>query len=160
MNADRLNVVFRKASAADLPAIYAIHDECFGQYNLGEEAHRQISMTVDRRKYDLTVAEDTPGHIAGFCLSSVSRGLFSRTVHISMLGVTESARHHGLGRAFMARAEEQAEALNADAVTLSVSASNDPALRLYRGLGYNEYGREERFYPDGSTGIGMEKKLH
>lgn len=160
MTADRLNVVFRKACKADLPAIYAVHDECFGQYNLCEEAHRQIDDALENRKCDLAVAEDSPGHVAGFCLSLVAHSLFSRVVHVSMLGVTEDARRHGLGRTFMERVEGQAAELNADAVTLSVSAVNNAALRLYAGLGYSEYGRQDGFYPDGSAGIGMEKKLH
>jgi ribosomal protein S18 acetylase RimI-like enzyme len=155
----KLSFTFRKAQAGDLPALYAIHDECFGQYGLCPEGHEEIDDALAGRRAELVVAEDRPGHVLGFSLAYARGLLFRKEAHVSMLGVTGEARHHGLGRAFMTRAQDEAAARGARSITLAVSANNASAVALYRGLGYREYNRVEKFYPDGSAGIGLEKIL-
>ena len=54
------------------------------------------------------------------------------------LEVDESHRSHGVGRAVMGLAEDEARARGADSLGLSVFAGNEVARRLYRSVGYRE----------------------
>ncbi|WP_191061512.1 GNAT family N-acetyltransferase [Geminicoccus harenae] len=57
--------------------------------------------------------------------------------------VRPDARGRGLGRALMEHALGHAASV-AEEVRLSVMAANEPALALYRSMGFREYGRESR----------------
>lgn len=56
--------------------------------------------------------------------------------HLHGLGVRPDGRRGGLGAALMAAATAQGLAEGADWVSLGVWAANDPALRIYRRLGF------------------------
>ena len=44
-------------------------------------------------------------------------------------------------------------------ISLEVSTANQPALALYRKIGFSVVGVRKKFYPDGADGLIMEKKL-
>ncbi len=67
----------------------------------------------------------------------------SGAVDVSYVGVVPEARRRGFGRALLLKALFEAKAGGAGRVTLSVDARNDPALHLYRGLGFAPYDRRE-----------------
>lgn len=62
---------------------------------------------------------------------------------LAYVGVVPSARGRGTGRALVTRALTLAAAEGAAAVTLAVDARNDPAARLYRGLGFRPFDARE-----------------
>jgi ribosomal protein S18 acetylase RimI-like enzyme len=64
---------------------------------------------------------------------------------VSYLGVVPAARRRGCGREMMLKALFEARAAGVRRVTLSVDARNDPALRLYRSLGFAPYDRREAY---------------
>lgn len=59
------------------------------------------------------------------------------------IALLPSARGKGLGRIFMERLHEEAVARQARRVRLSVYPDNEPALRLYRSLGYQFEPRDD-----------------
>jgi ribosomal protein S18 acetylase RimI-like enzyme len=61
------------------------------------------------------------------------------------LGVVPEARGQGLGRELVNKALWEARAADAPQLTLSVDARNQPALNLYRSMGFEEYDRREVF---------------
>ena len=67
------------------------------------------------------------------------------TIELSYLGVVPSARGRGLGRQLVQLALRVAAGDGARAMTLSVDAHNEPALRLYREAGFAETERCEVF---------------
>ena len=55
------------------------------------------------------------------------------------------ARGHGLGQGLMRFAMDQARSLGLETLKLDVRASQESALRLYRGLGFTEWGVMPRY---------------
>jgi [ribosomal protein S18]-alanine N-acetyltransferase len=70
---------------------------------------------------------------------------------ILTLAVAPAARRTGLGRVLMQAAMNEAAAAGAQGMSLEVAVDNEPALALYRGLGFTEISRRRRYYqrPDG-----------
>jgi ribosomal protein S18 acetylase RimI-like enzyme len=62
---------------------------------------------------------------------------------MSYLGVVPPARRRGVGRQLTAKALWEAGAGGATQVTLAVDARNQPARRLYTGLGFEPFDRRE-----------------
>jgi len=72
---------------------------------------------------------------------------------IITLGVT--ARRQGIGRDLMAAAIARAGERLVVKLHLEVAASNEPARRLYEGLGFAISGRRPNYYADGSDALTM-----
>jgi len=72
---------------------------------------------------------------------------------IITLGVT--ARRQGIGRDLMAAAIARAGERLVVKLHLEVAASNEPARRLYEGLGFTISGRRPNYYADGSDALTM-----
>ena len=62
----------------------------------------------------------------------------TRICHVNSIGVTESERGRGIGRALMAALEDWARARGANEVHLTVWRFNDCARSLYAEMGYEE----------------------
>jgi ribosomal protein S18 acetylase RimI-like enzyme len=71
---------------------------------------------------------------------------------VSYVGVVPEARRSGFGRELLLKGLTEAKAAGAGRVTLSVDARNDPALHLYRGLGFSPYDRREVYLALGGSG--------
>jgi mycothiol synthase len=62
---------------------------------------------------------------------------------VSYVGVVPEARGRGIGRRLVLKALLEARLGEASQLTLSVDARNQPALRLYRGLGFESFDERE-----------------
>ena len=60
---------------------------------------------------------------------------------VDELYIEPAYRRRGLGRMAMEFAEQQAKELGVNAVHLEVDDGNDPAMELYRGIGYVDHDR-------------------
>lgn len=74
---------------------------------------------------------------------------------IATIGVLPSFQRRGLGRQLLVAAEE---ALNLPTIKLTVRVSNQPALTLYKQMGYTITNRLTRYYSGGEDGFVMEKR--
>ena len=72
---------------------------------------------------------------------------------ILTLAVAPGARRLGLGRALVMAAARVAAARGAARLLLEVSAANQPARALYKGLGFAGQGRRRRYYADGTDAL-------
>ena len=73
-------------------------------------------------------------------------GLFGRSpMTISTVAVHPSHRGRGLGRTLMEHAMVRLRALGATQAVLEVLAGNEPAVRLYRSLGFAPYDRRRSY---------------
>ncbi len=85
---------------------------------------------------------DGPEIIGTILLRKRLQGFCPKTVWIiHAVGVVEQLRGKGLGMALMKYALEQLRELGAQEVSLKVDADNDPAIGLYRKLGFTEQAR-------------------
>jgi ribosomal-protein-alanine N-acetyltransferase len=97
-----------------------------------------------RRRIALVAEEPGSGNLAGFAVAS----LLAPQAELETIAVARAAQRRGLARQiFTALAAELASAKISE-IMLEVRASNQPALGLYRQLGFAETGRRPRYYHD------------
>lgn len=68
--------------------------------------------------------------------------------HITLLAIEPRFRRQGLGRHLLTALLALAAQQQLERATLEVRASNQTALQLYQGLGFQVAGRRKRYYPD------------
>jgi ribosomal-protein-alanine N-acetyltransferase len=75
---------------------------------------------------------------------------------IATIGVLPQYRQRGIGTALLQVSEQN---VPSPRLRLNVRVSNDAAIRLYKGLGYQQVGMWPHYYQDGEDALILEKKL-
>jgi ribosomal-protein-alanine N-acetyltransferase len=88
------------------------------------------------------VARDAAGGLAGFIIFWV----LIDEMHILNLAVRKRNRRKGVGLALVKEALRLAHARGARSATLEVREKNEPALKLYEGLGFERAGLRRGYY--------------
>lgn len=102
------------------------------------------------------VAKDTEtGELAGYAMADI----IADFLHISNVAVKPSFRKQKTGQMMMKAFEAEAFKRNLSSLTLEVRAVNEPAVMLYKKLGYQEKGRREKYYDGTDDAILMWKYL-
>jgi [ribosomal protein S18]-alanine N-acetyltransferase len=78
----------------------------------------------------------------GFVLARLAAG----EAEILTIAVARRFRRHGLGRALMDAVLRELHARRAEALFLEVDEVNEPALALYRRLGFRQVGKRAEYY--------------
>jgi ribosomal-protein-alanine N-acetyltransferase len=94
------------------------------------------------------------GKLVGFIAAEIRRN--ERVAWIATLGVLPEYRRQGIGIELLNACEAR---LKVPYVRLSVRVSNQPALRLYTGAGYQHFTIWSRYYGDGEDALVLEKTL-
>lgn len=89
------------------------------------------------------LGEDSAAELAGWVVMSA----LGAEADVMTIAATEAARGRGVGRALLDAGLEWARRQGAEVVHLEVDERNDPALRLYRSVGFREWGRRPDYYP-------------
>lgn len=135
------------ATAADVAQLLQIAQECGLQVDFLAELLRPYAV--------LRVARGG-GFVAGFLLAWRA----ADELHLTDLGVTAAARRRGIARALVSALQREGELGLARVILLEVRESNEPALSLYRGLGFQELDRRARYYDDtGEDAVVMQLEL-
>ena len=87
------------------------------------------------------VAEDGDA-IAGFAITAVTADI----AELQTLAVVPARRRQGIARQLLAATLEKLRSAAVPELWLEVRVFNEPAIRLYRGLGFEETGRRPRYY--------------
>jgi ribosomal-protein-alanine N-acetyltransferase len=128
-------------SAADSPAIAAIHSEDFARpWTDGEFASLFSQDTV----FGFAVRETGRGSAApvGFVLARLAAG----EGEILTVAVARAHRRQGLGWRLMDAVLRELHGQRAEALFLEVDETNAAAIALYRRLGFIEVGKRPRYY--------------
>jgi ribosomal-protein-alanine N-acetyltransferase len=142
------SVRIRQVERADLLEVFRIEKASFPQpwpfsafeRFLGEPGFLVATCGCDVLGY--VVADVTPNH--------------GRDIgHVKDLAVHADARECGIGRALLRRALIALAIRGAALVKLEVREGNDPALRLYRDVGFETIRRVPRYYADGEDALVM-----
>ena len=136
----------------DLPAVTAIERAAFGDHKRNEG---HFVEEMNRAWSRLWVARDESSLVRGFLLSWV----VTDELQILDVAVDPPVRRRGLGRALLEHAFDDARISEVRLVLLEVRAGNEPALTLYRRLGFEETRVRKAYYPDGEDGIEMLLRL-
>jgi len=133
-----------RATAAECPAMAAVHTEAF-----------PTSWREDEFE-DLLEGEGIYGFLAagegsplGVILCRVAAG----EMEVLTIGVAVAARRRGVARALLAAALPPARERGASEVFLEVAVDNDAAIALYEGLGYRKTGLRKAYYNRGPQGF-------
>lgn len=126
-----------EAHAALDPRFYDVPDM--------EESVRRAERHL--REEDRTTLVAVAGtHVVGFVelvtMPAPAAGSMVRASRAAEIGIAVSAGHRGegIGRALMEVAEDRAARDGVELLTVNAHAANDPALRLYRSMGYEPLG--------------------
>jgi ribosomal-protein-alanine N-acetyltransferase len=90
------------------------------------------------------VAEGPERYVAGFAVAC----LVEPQAEVETVAVAVESQRRGVARSLMAALAEEFRREQITEVILEARASNLPALRLYRSLGFSETGRRSRYYVD------------
>lgn len=80
-------------------------------------------------------------------------------LHVLKVGTLPEHRRAGYARRLMALAEEHAEQMGGESLTLEVRRSNDSAVALYEALDYDRARVSPNYYQDGEDAVIMEKRV-
>lgn len=148
---DQIPPTLRPAQPSDLDQILVI--EGSGPFTPHWSRHQFAEELGAERSRFLVLAEG--GRVLGYLVQRELRP----EVQIINLAMHPQARRQGLARRLLERALYEARGGGCAKATIEVSVLNEPALRLYRGVGFQEVGRRKGFYPDGSDALLMDKRL-
>lgn len=143
--------MIRQVEERDLPVLARMEEEIFqgSSWSLGV---LQAELNAPARTY---LAWEEGGILAygGFWFNGEDAELMT-------IGVVPSARHRGLGRSLLTELVDQAREQGAGRMFLEVRVDNDPALGLYRDMGFQQMGLRRRYYqPEGIDAFTMVKDL-
>jgi ribosomal-protein-alanine N-acetyltransferase len=139
-------IAVRPARAEDLERITRLEDAAF-----------EDSWPLDLLAYELT-------HPRAFLLVA-SRGddaplpgyvLFHRVAgeaELLRLAVDPPERRRGIGRLLVERGLERLRRENVQVCFLEVRMDNEPAIELYKGMGFERVGRRRGYYRDGTDAL-------
>jgi L-amino acid N-acyltransferase len=138
----------REASDADLVSMLAIlnHEIETSAYVWGESPKTledRIAWLAAHRAADLPVVVAMQnGHVAGWASLSTFRPAsgYRFTAEVSVY-VAPEARGLGVARAMVERLEQAARGREIRSLIAVVDCDNEPSVRLFRGLGFEEAGR-------------------
>lgn len=144
--------MIRQVEERDLPVLARMEEEIFQGSSWSLEV-LQAELHAPARTY--LACEEAGGILAygGFWFNGEEAELMT-------IGVAPSARHRGLGRSLLTELFDQAREQGAGQMFLEVRVDNDPALGLYRNMGFRQMGLRRRYYqPEGIDAFTMVKDL-
>lgn len=123
---------------ADFDRLWEIDQRCFlpgiaySRLELSSFITKRGAITLVAENVDCG-AVDKRERIVGYAVAQAIRRRYGR---ILTLDILPEARRHGLASRMMAECEQRLRALGCTEVYLETAVDNEPALRLYRKLGY------------------------
>jgi ribosomal-protein-alanine N-acetyltransferase len=130
---------FEELDETHIPAILEIEKEA----NSAPWTERSFRNELDNPDRIFLVAK-LEGKVVGYG----GIWLIIDEAHVTTVAVDANQRQQGIGRKLMVQLLERAKEAGMTCSTLEVRASNDPALNLYKDLGYKETARRKKYYPD------------
>lgn len=145
--------MIRPALAADAAALAALEVELFGA---GAWSTVDLLGAPEGPIRWARVTTGLGGEVAGYVVTTGP----GEAVDLLRIAVRPDHQRRGLAGILLTAAMAAARAeLGAARMLLEVSHTNDPAVRLYHGHGFEVIDRRRRYYPDGSDALVMERHL-
>lgn len=112
------------------------------------------------------IVAEAQGLVVGYIMCRLEHGFsdlrrlkFAKKGHIISVAVMPDYRNQGIGYSLVDKALFALSALQTDECYLEVRMSNDPAINLYRKMGFEIARTVARYYYDGSDAYVMTKVL-
>ncbi|EMA08412.1 ribosomal protein S18-alanine N-acetyltransferase [Haloferax denitrificans] len=136
------DVVVRRVDRADLLDVLRIERTCFSE----PWPYSAFELFVDEPAFLVAVRG---GEVLGYVVADVMPNHGNDIGHVKDLAVRPAARGNGLGRRLLVQSLTAMAIAGAAVVKLEVRASNEPAIGLYRSLGFDPARRVPSYYGDG-----------
>jgi ribosomal-protein-alanine N-acetyltransferase len=136
-----MNVVIRKMTAEDVPAVSRIDHLSFSLPWPEHSFHYEVS---ENRVSRCLVAETDDKRIAAMIVSWI----IVDEMHIATIATHPEFRRQGVGELLLKEALEDALQAGAHMAFLEVRESNAAAQAMYRKFGFEATGRRPRYYRD------------
>jgi ribosomal-protein-alanine N-acetyltransferase len=134
-------LVIRRAARGDVDRVLEIESEGF----LHPWSRELVERELEHSWSSLLLAEDGVG---GPVIGYVVFWVVHDEVHVLNVATALAARRRGVGRALMEAAEGEGQRRGARLSTLEVRRSNEPAIALYRAMGYRQVGIRPNYYAE------------
>lgn len=95
-----------------------------------------------KERENLVVVAKEGNDLVGFAMAQ----FHTEVVHLTLIGVVQSSKRHGIGRKLIAWVEDSARVAGLFRVNLELRAGNQDALRFYTAVGYKQSGRIAGYY--------------
>ena len=151
----------RKFALNDLQSVMRINRVC-----LPENYTDFFFVDLYRRFPETFIVAEENGEIAGYIMCRVEVGLANlglsglvKNGHVVSVAVLPEQRKKGIGEALVKEAMNAMKLYNAKQCYLEVRVTNDPAVSLYKKLGFEVTRTVNGYYADGENAHVMSKKL-
>ena len=130
-------MLIRRMTLEDIPAVVEIEKQCF---SLPWSANSfEDSITREDTIFLVCEAEENITGYMGLYLSF-------EEASVTNVAVSPVFRKKGYGEALVENAKKAAKEAGAECIFLEVRQSNQPALSLYKKIGFEELGIRKKFY--------------
>jgi ribosomal-protein-alanine N-acetyltransferase len=151
----------RPFKTEDLDRVIHINQVC-----LPENYSTYFFMDLHERFHDTFIVAEVYSEIAGYIMCRIETGLpdfglfgITKRGHVISIAVLPEHQHQGIGEALMKEAMLGMRAYKAKEVYLEVRTSNEPAVSLYKKLGFEVARTAHGYYADGEDAYVMHRKL-
>ncbi|MFC3960316.1 ribosomal protein S18-alanine N-acetyltransferase [Halovivax cerinus] len=142
-------VTIRRAERADLLAVIRIESASFPQPWPANAFEAFLG------EPGFLVAVDAANRVVGYAVADVTPTHGGLLGHLKDIAVHPDRRGNGIATALLERVFVLMHTSGADSLKLEVRESNEPALELYRGAGFEPLRRVDDYYADGEDAIVM-----
>jgi len=155
------NHALRQFTPADLDSVMGINRIC-----LPENYAPYFFLDTFNSLPETFIVAEAQGLVVGYIMCRMEHGFsdlrrlkFAKKGHIISVAVIPDYRNQGIGYSLVEKALSALSALQADECYLEVRTNNDPAITLYRKMGFEISRTVPRYYYDGSEAHVMTKIL-
>jgi len=144
----------------DLDSVVYINRTC-----LPENYPPDFFLMHHREHPEAFIVAELDSRVVAYSMSRVEHGFsnfrraFAKKGHVISIAVLPFARGIGIASSLMQRTFEALKKYGASEVYLEVRVSNEPAIRLYRKLGFEPIRRLPAYYVDGEDAWLMARPL-
>lgn len=144
----------------DLDSVLYINGTC-----LPENYSPDFFLAHGREYPEAFLVAELGGEVVAYSMSRVEYGLslfkrgFAKRGHVISIAVLPHARRMGIGTALLTRTMDALRKYGATEAYLEVRVSNEPAIALYRKLGFRNIRRICCYYADGEDAWLMARPL-
>jgi len=155
------NYTLRRFSPADLDAVIDINRIC-----LPENYAPYFFLDAYNSLPETFLVAEIQGRVVGYIMCRLEHGFsdfkrlrFAKKGHIISVAVLPEFRQMGIGYSLVEDVLSALAAMHADECYLEVRMNNDPAIKLYRRMGFEVIRTIPRYYFDGSDAYLMSRPI-
>jgi [ribosomal protein S18]-alanine N-acetyltransferase len=156
VSAPAASIELRPLAAPEIPRVAHLHVAAFGDNTEGSLARAAGSLREELHRPWALVWVAWKGEDA---VGSIAIWVVADEVHVLDVATHPAHRREGIGSALVTQAIAAARSREAKSLFLEVRRSNEAAIGLYQGAGFEQTGVRKRYYPDNEDALEMKLTL-